>query len=769
MRGVRTLLVVLFFTLGIVSSAHAQTGSIAGRVVDAQGAAVASAEVSASSAAQGTRTTRSNAEGAFTFTGLAAGNYVVLVRAPGFADKTEQATVGSAVANVNATLEVAGIVADVTVVGALSGTAATGKTNVPLRDQPLTVQSVPQYVIQEQAANDVATVLQNVPGVYAFTNYGVYEGYTFRGFLDLFPSQANQLIDGVLQQGNRINTQLSNVDRIEVLKGPSSALYGGGAIGATVNIIRKKPSPQPMYDFSAAAGRWGLGRTTFGAGGKLSDRVNYRLDIGAERKDGFRHNDTNRVQFAPSVAWRLGDANQFNVYYTYNRDHFSGDAGIPLLPDGTFPDVARDLNLRTPFDFAHVTDNNLQFAFARQLNNSWGFRNTFSYRPVNDDYLLAEYIAMDSDRDVYREYLQFTHRRRPVTNLAEVTGTLGGRVQHKLVAGWEVQRFANRTDTAPGGGVIDAAGIDLFNPIETQQAPTVTIARERYTTQTTNALYAQDNLTLTDTLKASIGGRFDMFDWNRYDINPITAVTGATTTRDATAMTGRVGLVYQPTPMVDVYGSFATSFRPLTSAQPDGSSLDPERGRQVEVGQRSHLLNDRVQVDTVFFDIVKNNVAFSRPGGVFRQIGEINSRGIEIDLSTSLASNWRINGGYGFTNARFGEYEVDDQTNLKGNHSIMAPRHIVNVWTSYDWASGFGVNVGVRGQSQLFVDDANTMTLGGYGLLNLGARYRRGAFEYALNINNATNSEYFASVLYDTQLYPGDPTNVLGTVRIRLR
>src|SRR5687767_5963090 len=131
------------------------------------------------------------------------------------------------------------------------------------------------------------TLFRSVPGVYAFTNYGVYEGYTFRGFLDLFPSLANQLVDGVRHEGNRINSQLTSIERVEVLKGPSSALYGGGAIGATVNLIRKKPSAQPAYDFSAAAGSWTLGRGTFGATGRLgSDSVLYRLDVGGETKEG---------------------------------------------------------------------------------------------------------------------------------------------------------------------------------------------------------------------------------------------------------------------------------------------------------------------------------------------------------------------------------------------------------------------------------------------------------------------------------------------------
>ena len=105
-----------------------------------------------------------------------------------------------------------------------------------------------------------------------------------------------QLLDGVRNEGNRVNTQLTNIERVEVLKGPSSALYGGAALGATVNLIRKKPSATPTYDFSASAGSWKTGRVAFGAGGRLgSDAALYRFDIGGETKEGYRHNDTTRV------------------------------------------------------------------------------------------------------------------------------------------------------------------------------------------------------------------------------------------------------------------------------------------------------------------------------------------------------------------------------------------------------------------------------------------------------------------------------------------
>lgn len=778
MRTLRSLLICLAVSSLAHAAVFAQAAPVTGRVVDPQGASVANAEISLVPGGPGqrARTARSNADGSFAIDSVAPGGYTLLVRAPGFTDFTQPVAVGAAT-NLIVTLKIAGVVEDVTVQGAMLGTAATGKTNLPVRDMPMTINTVPGQVIQEQGANDLVAALQNVPGVYAFTNYGIYEGYTFRGFLDLFPSLANQLLDGVRHEGNRINTQLANIERVEVLKGPSSALYGGGAIGATVNLIRKKPAAQPAYDATFAGGSWNTGRAQFGATGGLgSEATLYRFDFGAETKEGYRHNQTRRVQISPSLAWRAGTGNQFNVYYTFSRDNFAGDAGIPLVAPGEgsvetfFPDIPRDRNFRTPIDNATSYDNSIQVAYARQINNSWGFRNTFSYRPVNDDYFLAEFMFVEDDATtVYREFLQFTHHRRPLLNLAEVTGRLQGAGEHNLVLGWEGEHFTNHTDTVGDIGVVFAEPIDLFNPIETQGPVNETLTRIAYFTHTTNAFYAQDNISLGAKVKLMLGGRYDIVRRTSHN-NPVNngvEIEGPLLRRDADAFTGRVGVVVQPVPTVDLYGSVANSFRPLTQAQPDGTTLDPETGRQVEFGQRFHMVGGRVQLNTAIFHIVRENVAFSRPGGFFDQASEVTSKGFEADVTTSPVSNWRINGGYGFTNARYGDYLVNATTNLNGNTSIMAPRHTFSIWTAYDWPNGFGVNVGARAQSKVFIDRNNTLTFDGYGVLNAGARYRRGGVEYALNVNNLTDTEYFASVLYDTQLYPGEPINVLGTVRIR--
>ena len=235
----------------------AQTSPLTGRVVDPLGGRVANAEIALADGDIAARERHAIESGwRIRVRRRRAGEYVLLVRAPGFARMEPTGDGRRRHGCVTVTLNVAGLVEDVTVQGAMLGTAATGKTNLPVRDLPMTVQSVPSHVIQEQGVNDLVAALQNVPGVYAFTNYGVYEGYTFRGFLDLFPSLANQLVDGVRHEGNRINTQLTNIERVEVLKGPSSAL-----------VRRRRDRRDRQPDSQEAVGAAGL--RLLGRGRKL--------------------------------------------------------------------------------------------------------------------------------------------------------------------------------------------------------------------------------------------------------------------------------------------------------------------------------------------------------------------------------------------------------------------------------------------------------------------------------------------------------------------
>src|SRR4029450_4977370 len=186
----------------------------------------------------------------------------------------------------------------------------------------------------------VFSALQHVANVSAYKQYGVYQYFTFRGFSD-----SVHMVDGIRNEGNRVNTQLANVERVEVRKGPQAVRYGGDAVGAAVNLVLKKPTSEPIYDFSGATGRWNTFRGAFGAGGRGvgSNVLFYRFDLGGESADNFRHDPRKRLNATPSLMWRFSNSSQLDVRYMFDRNRVSADAGIPLIPlsGGFIPDPTR--------------------------------------------------------------------------------------------------------------------------------------------------------------------------------------------------------------------------------------------------------------------------------------------------------------------------------------------------------------------------------------------------------------------------------------------
>ena len=260
MKALRFGFGVTFVLSLLTTAALAQTAPVTGRVMDPDRSVVMDAHVTLMFIDSGIeRNARTGADGTFRFTDLPPGRYIVQIMAPGFGMHSEDFVLGQAGHTIEAGLQIAGVTEDVTVRG-IATNPSIGRTAVPLRDQPITVNTVTAERLQSQGINDLVTALQLVNNVNAYQQYGVYEYYQFRGFADVV-----QMVDGIRNEGNRVRSQLSNVESIEVLKGPASVLYGSDALGATMNIVLKKPSAQPAYDVSTSAGSWNTYRGSFGA------------------------------------------------------------------------------------------------------------------------------------------------------------------------------------------------------------------------------------------------------------------------------------------------------------------------------------------------------------------------------------------------------------------------------------------------------------------------------------------------------------------------
>ncbi len=755
-----------------MTPAFAQTAAISGRVTDPDRAVVAGAEVTLITIASGSQQrTSSGADGTFRFAELQADRYLVQITAAGFGIHTEDITLGAAGYGIEATLQIAGVTEAVTVQG-IATLPSIGRTAVPLRDQPITVNIVTAQQLQSQGVNDLVTALQFVNNVNAYQTYGVYESYQFRGFGDVV-----QLVDGIRTEGNRVRSQMSNVDSVEVLKGPASVLYGSDSLGATMNIVLKKPSPQPAYDFSTSAGSWHTYRGTFGATGRLgvSNRTLYRVDVGAESADNFRHDAWTRLNVTPSITIRLGQADRLDLRYALNRNDLGGDPGVPLVtrPDGTtfIADVPRDRRFSTPQDFALSQDHNFRGSYAHTFRNGIGVRNISAYRYITDEYWETETLRVVYPSTVTRQFLYFKHRRRPINNQVEVSGPVKFLVNHDFLGGWDHQTFPTRTTRVDSASVLTTP-IDLYNPVETHVTRTeFPPSRYDYTTNYTNAFYIQDHITLTQKIKAVAGIRID--NVRRYQHNnPI--ANGVETEvpevrRDSHKPTGRVGLVYQPRTNLDLYAQHASAFQPNFNLQPDGTPLEPTYGVSYEVGQRLRLNQDRVTVSAAVFDITKRNVAFSRPGGFFEQIGKVRSRGFEADVHARVSPSFNATVGYGYTSARFLDYLTTATVNLSGNRPPRVPPNTVTATATYTWANRLSLMAGTQYRDAQFLNDQNTLTLDGFSLANLAATYYRGPMQFNFSVSNLTDTFYYSSIRGATQFYPGEPRRYQATVRWEIR
>src|SRR5688572_30801496 len=376
----------LVLTFVMASAAFAQQLSLSGTVRDTTGA-VPGATVTLASAGAQIGTTTTDKSGNYRFTGLAAGSYELTVTMRGFEPATRNVALGPDTSAVDVVLAVGRVNTSVSVT-ATAGKATATRLPVPDVDVPAQVSTIPQELILQQGSNTIADALRNASGVQAIRWYGVYEQYTIRGFFDADRDSFNAvLIDGMRRNGNRYATQANNVEAIEVLKGPSSILYGRGALGGSINIIRKKPQPVLSGDVFYRGGRFNTHQVALGTTGPVgdSDRLMYRTDLSLEASDGWRDAGADRLNVAPSLTWLISPRARLTFHQGFVRYRFDGDGGVPLNIIN-LPSFRRDANFGLPQDRVLVEDSQTHALFTGTVAQGWELRNSLSIQRTSDKY-----------------------------------------------------------------------------------------------------------------------------------------------------------------------------------------------------------------------------------------------------------------------------------------------------------------------------------------------------------------------------------------------
>jgi iron complex outermembrane recepter protein len=638
------------------------------------------------------------------------------------------------------------------------------RTETDPQDVPQTIQTIPQEVIENRETNNITETLRSVPGVISESGTRQqFNDVTIRGFF------ADYRRNGLRESNSQASgVQTANIDRIEVLKGPASVLYGQGSFGGTVNLITKKPTDKPFYQVEGAIGNYDLYRGAVDLSGPLNESktVKYRLNLAAETEGSFvDFYDRDRYQIAPVLSWEIGKNTDITFEAEYSNYSGNTDIGLPVRgtildnPNGEIPldrfvlDPNRDRE-DTKFILA-------SYDLEHRFSDNWRIRNAFQFTTrqnsafltfttnLQEDNRTIELAYDDNEQfDIY-DYLLDTY----------IVGNFNtGSIKHELVTGVELNRNELISDFASG----ERSPIDIFDPdYESIVYQTPTDIFQDETVNQSLGIYLQDKVEFTDSLILLAGGRFDIVNTK---FNDLIAETVDFDQKEE--FSPRVGIVYKPIPEVSLYTSYSRSFVPnFFGRSEEGELFDPQRGTQYEIGAKADL-NDKISLSIAYFDLTITNVltedddnpAFSV------QTGEQNSKGIELFASGEILPGWSVLGGYVYNDAKV----TEDNLIPVGNRINNTPEHAISLLTNYEIQEGdfkgLGGSLGIYFVGDRQGDLDNTFEIPGYTRTDASIFYNRGKFRTALNFRNIFDIDYFESAQTDLRVRPGEPFTVVGSV-----
>jgi iron complex outermembrane receptor protein len=636
------------------------------------------------------------------------------------------------------------------------------KTDTPVRDIPGSIQVIPRRILEDQKTTRIQDVLENYSGVRKQGNFGGTDagGYNIRGF-----AQEGNFRNGLSDNDFYSSVDAANIERIEILKGPASVLFGQAEPGGIINIVTKQPLSTPYYSAEFNVGNYSFYRPSFDISGPLTEdgSLLYRLNVAYQNSDSFRDfNFTERVLVAPVITWNISDRTSltFDLEYLYNNYLF--DRGLPSLGDRPAPvPISRLVGLPGSIYDDHTL--RVGYRLEHEFSQNWELRNAFSFvfansagtfatggRPLVDN----QFSPISVGRD------DFT--RETYTLQTELVGRFKtGSIVHQPLIGVELRRnmWAYTSFDAD-----ETVLLDIFNPNYGVDFPTIPDeATFSYTTRRdTIGVYLQDQITFTENLKLLIGGRFDAF-FRRDDF-------GTPEEESLTAFSPRVGIVYQPIQPISLYASYAQSFQPdrFLGRSATNEPFRPTEGTQYEVGIKADI-SEQLSATLAAFEITRTNVLTTDPNNpLFSiQVGEQRSRGIELDIGGEILPGWNIIASYAYLDA----ITSRDNRIAVGNRLINVPEHAASLWTTYELQSGdlkgLGFGLGLYYVGDRNADLQNTSILPSYFRTDSAVYYKRDNWRLALNFRNLFNETYYETAQSRNIIYPGAPFTVIGSLSIQ--
>lgn len=648
---------------------------------------------------------------------------------------------------------------------------ATGatRTETPSREVPQSLRVLSRSLIEDVAATRMGDMLDYASGVSRQNNLGgLWDNYAIRGFTGNENTGAGYLVNGfAANRGYTAPRDTATVDRIEVLKGPSSSLYGSSEPGGVVNIVTRQPQFKPSQTYDFEVGNRDHYRAAADVTGALSENVAGRL-IAVADHDGSTRDFVNsqRYLLAPSVTWALGASTLVQYAAELQRYTVPLDRGIVAI-NGQLGAVPRSRFLGEPNDRdIRLDSQSHQLSVEHDFSDKWKGRVAMAYRGGSLEGYSTEASALQADgRTLTRQRRYRDYQSDDVSLQADVTGKFStGAVGHELLLGVDTYRFSttqvmlrrNPTAAAP-------YAIDVFDPVYGQTPPTLLPNTDTYERQTNVGLYAQDQLQLGERWRVVGGARFDIYNQSLDN-----RLRGTSTGQHQTAVSPRIGVTYLATHNVALFANASRSFRPNAGSDASGNAFAPEHGRAAEAGVKFDSTDRRTNATLAVFEIRKRNVLTTDPADAAFQVaaGEARSRGVELDVSGQLNSHWRVTGNFAYTDAEI----TQDSRLAPGTPLANIPRISGSAMAIYEdqapIGQRYGVGAGVRYVGARSGDAQNSFSLPAYTLADLLAYWQYSkTVRVSLNVNNLFDRTYYPNSYSSVWVTPGAGR----TVRLGLR
>ncbi len=673
--------------------------------------------------------------------------------------------------------------------GIVARQSATGtKTDTSLKETPQAINVVTKDQMTAQGSATLTQALRYTPGV--ISQYGDdsrYDWFTIRGF------RPGRYLDGLrLPFGSRGYAQPRvepySLERAEVLKGPSSVLYGQGEPGGLINMVSKRPSATAKNELELQLGTGNRVQTAFDLGGPVNgdDAFLYRI-VGVGRITDTQYDfvKERKAYIAPSFTFQPDDATSLTIHAGYQKIYSPGGGGAPaLIANGTlytniYPELPRSTFPGEPgYDYYKSDQASVGYEFEHEFDDTWTVRQNLRYSYIGTDTQRVQpaCVLACSPAGFDRYAWAFPESARAVTVDNQAIAKFStGALDHTALFGLDYSYESSRYEESALRFI--PAPLNGYDPVygaTTITRPAIATRIDQHRSQL--GIYAQDQIEW-DRFAFSIGGRYD---WANTDTRTRTSTSNTLVDQNDGRFTWKTGLVYNFDDGISPYAGYSTSFNPASGTDRLGNVFNPTTGEQFEVGVKYQPNGMNSFVTLSAYHLTQDNVLSPDPLNTnFRvQTGQVTMKGVEVEGKAELNDAFSVIASYAYTDSEI----TKDNPNAagvsnEGNRFAFVPRHQASLWLDYALQSstnwdGLSVGAGARYTGQTFGDNANKFDIPSYTVFDAAVRYDFGkanpkleGLKAALNVSNLFDREYVSTCIAATGCYWGEGRTVYATLK----